>query len=149
MPSPVVDHRPSPAMLRVINPIMRTLLLSPAARLLPDSLGVLEFSGRRTGKRYRVVVGSHDVAGAKAVFTSAPWSRNFRGGAPVVLIQEGRRRHGSGTLIEDPEAVARAFQTVIDEGAPPRALGLEVPDGHRMTGEDVRAVGRVMIRIDA
>ena len=136
-------------MLRVLNPIMRTLLLSPAARVLPNALGVLEFAGRRTGKRYRIVVGAHDLGDAKAVFTSAPWSRNFTAGAPVTLVQEGRRRPGSATLVEDPEAVAQAFQTVFDEGAPPRALGLEVPDGHRMTAEDVRAVQRVMIRIDA
>jgi hypothetical protein len=136
-------------MLRVINPILRTVLSSRAARVLPNSLGVLEFSGRRTGTRYRIVIGAHDLAGAKAVFTSAPWSRNFRGGAPAVLVQEGRRRPGSATLVEDPETVAQAFQTVFDEGAPPRALGLDVPQGHRMTAEDVRAVQRVMIRIDA
>jgi hypothetical protein len=133
----------------VINPIMRTLLLSPAARVLPDALAVLQFSGRRTGKAYRIVVGAHEAPGSRVVFTSAPWARNFKGGAPVTLVQEGRRRPGTGTLVEDPDVVASAFQAVFDDGAPPRALGLEVPDGHRMTGEDVRAVQRVMIRIDA
>jgi hypothetical protein len=148
MASPVVDHRPSPRVLRIINPILRALLLSPAARVLPDALGVLEYAGRRTGKRHRIVVGSHDLDGGKAVFTSAPWSRNFRGGAPATLIQGGRRRPATGTLVDDPEVVARGFRTVLDEGAPSRALGLEVPDRHRMTAEDVRAVQRVMVRID-
>jgi hypothetical protein len=146
--SPVVDHRPSPAMLRVLNPVMRTLLLSPAGRVMPGALAVLHFSGRRSGNAYRIVVGAHEAPGARLVFTSAPWAKNFRGGAPVTLTQKGRRRAATGTLVEDPEVVAQAFQAVFDDGAPARALGLEVPDGHRMTAEDVRAVERVMIRIE-
>jgi hypothetical protein len=146
--SPVVDRRPSPGLLRVMNPILRTLLLSPVARVLPGALGVLQFSGRRTGRTYRIVVGAHELQDARAVFTSARWASNFRGGAPVTLIQEGRSRQATATLVEDPDVVARAFQTVLDEGAPSRALGLEVPEGHRMTAEDVHAVQRVMVRID-
>jgi hypothetical protein len=147
--SPVVDRRPSPAVLRVLNPIMRTLLLSPAARLMPEALAVLAFSGRRTGRRYRIVVGAHEApAGARLVFTSARWAENFRGGAPVTIAGQGPRRTATGTLVEDAEVVASAFQAVFDDGAPARALGLEVPDGHRMTADDVRAVQRVMIRID-
>jgi hypothetical protein len=136
-------------MLRVLNPLMRTLLLSPVARVMPGALAVLQFSGRRSGNAYRIVVGAHEVPGGKAVFTSAPWAKNFRGGAPVTLVEQGRRRTATGTLVEDPEAVASAFQTVFDEGAPPRALGLDVPAGHRMTADDVRRVERVMIRIEA
>jgi hypothetical protein len=132
----------------VLNPIMRTLLRSPVARAMPDALAVVEFSGRRTGRSYRIVVGAHEAPRARLVFTSAPWANNFRGGAPVALIQNGQRRTATGTLVEDPEVVASAFQAVFDDGAPPRALGLEVPDGHRMTAEDVRAVDRVMIRIE-
>jgi hypothetical protein len=149
MASPVVDRRPSPGMLRVINPIARTVLLSPAARLMPEAMAVLEFTGRRTGRTYRIVVGSHEApGGVRLVFTSARWAENFRGGAPATLAGQGPRRTSTGTLVEDPEVVASAYQAVFDDGAPPRALGLELPDGHRMTAEDVRAVHRVMIRIE-
>jgi hypothetical protein len=150
MASPVVDRRPPPAVLRIINPIARTLLLSPAARVMPEAMAVLLFSGRRTGRAYRIVVGAHEApGGARLVFTSARWAENFRGGAPVTVAGQGPRRTTTGTLVGDPEVVAGAFQAVFDDGAPTRALGLEVPDGHRMTAEDVRAVQRVMIRIEA
>jgi hypothetical protein len=134
-------------MLRVANPIMRVFLGSSLGRLARQS-AVLRFAGRRSGRTYRIVVGLHDVDGVPVVFTPARWRVNFRGGAPLIVTHRGRTLAGSGTLIEDPEAVAAAFQRVIDDGVAPRLLGVGVESGHRMTAQDMRAIGRAMVRVE-
>jgi hypothetical protein len=146
--SPVGDQRPPAAVLKVLNPVLRGLIDSPLGRALPGSLVVLEFSGRRSGRRYRIVVGWHDLDGDRAVFTPARWRLNFRGGAPVSVRHKGRTLQGTGTLEEDPEAVAEAFRRVIDAGESPRMLGLRVPAGHRIGAADVRATGRALVRLE-
>jgi hypothetical protein len=134
-------------MLRVANPIMRVFLGSSLGRLARRS-ALLRFAGRRSGRTYRIVVGLHDVDGVPVVFTPARWRVNFRGGAPLTVRHRGRTLTGSGTLIEDPEAVAAAFQRVIDDGVAPRLLGVGVESGHRLTAQDMRDVGRAMVRFE-
>jgi hypothetical protein len=135
-------------MLRIANPVLRALITSPVGRAIPPSLAVLEFTGRRSGRALKVVVNLHEVDGALVVFTPARWRHNFRGGAPVSVVRGGRRLHGTGTLVDDPVAVAAALHSMFASGKSPRTLGLEVPPGHDLTPDDVRAVGRTLIRLD-
>ena len=144
----VSDRRPPPRILRVVNPVVRSLVMSPVGRVMPIPVAVLQFAGRKSGRTYRVVVGWYDVDSANVVFSSGRWGVNFRGGIPVVVIHRGRRLHGTGMLVEDPERVARALQRVLDSGVSARQLGLRVPRGHRLTAEDIRATKRGMIRFD-
>jgi hypothetical protein len=121
---------------------------SPLGRLVRGKLVMLRFSGRKSGRQYEIVVGWHAAGGTRAVFTPARWRLNFRGGAPVEVVHEGRTLTGTGTLVEDPEAVARGLQQAIDAGSKPSLLGITVPDGHKVTPEDVRATGRAMVRLE-
>jgi hypothetical protein len=148
MPEPVADQHPPDAFVRVLNPLLSVLLRSPLARVVHAPLVVLRFSGRRSGREYRVVVGWHEVDGGHVVFSPARWAVNFRGGAPVSVAHGGRTLSGTGTLVEDPAIVASGLQDAIDAGSSPRLLGLTVERGHRVTPADVRAVGRRMIRLD-
>jgi len=132
----------------MINPVMRTFLLSPLARVVSKPIVLLQFAGRKSGRTYRIVVGWHDLDGGKVVFSPAPWTVNFRGGAAVSVTAAGKRSSGTGTLIEDAEIVAAALQEVLDSGTKPRDLGLLVPHGHRVTALDVRTTRRAMIRLD-
>src|SRR5215213_299891 len=143
--SPVTDERPPAALLKVTNPVLRALLSSPLGRVMPGGMSVLEFRGRKTGRQYRIVVSVHDVDGDRVVFTGARWRLNFREGSPVTVRQRGRTLRGTGTLEEDPETVADRFRRVIDAGTSARMLGIGVPEGHRVTAEDVRAVGRTLV----
>lgn len=68
---------------------------------------VLHITGRRTGRRYDIPVGYHDIDGQRTVVTSAGWRRNLRGGADVEVTLRGRRRHARAALVEDPPAVER------------------------------------------
>ena len=143
----IVDRRPPAALLRIANPFMRVFLSSSLGRLAPRN-AVLRFAGRRTGRTYRIVVGLYDLDARPVAFTPAPWRLDFRGGAPVTVHHSGRTRTGSGTLVEDPGAVAAAFQRVIDRGVAPRLLGVRIESGHRLTAQDIRAIGRTMVRIE-
>ena len=145
---PAVRLRPPPKpVLRVLNPVIRRLLLSPLAPRMPAPMAVLEFTGRRSGRRFEVCVGVHEVAGGPVVFTEAPWRRNFAEGRDVVLRRGEQRRAGRGLLVEDPEAVAHALGQAV-ERVGPGGLALRVAPGHHVTHDDLRRLGRSMVRLD-
>jgi hypothetical protein len=132
----------------VVNPVLRSLLMSPAPRVASVPLTVLRFTGGKSGHDYRIVVGCYELDGCRVVFTAAGWRLKFRGTAPLWVAARGRWREGTGTLVEDPEVVAAALQRLLDGGASPAELGLRVARGRRITADDVRASGRAMIRLE-
>jgi hypothetical protein len=146
--APVSDKRPSLRLVRAANTVLRPLMKSRFGGLVRGQLVMLRFAGRKSGREYEIVVGWHDSGGTRAVFTPARWGLNFRGGAPVTVLHEGRTLTGTGTLIEEPEEVARGIQHALDSGSKPSLLGITVPEGHRVTPEDVRATERAMIRLE-
>src|SRR3954447_24411662 len=101
----MTDRRPPKAVLAVMNPLMRALLASPLGRAIPP-FGLLRFRGRRSGRRYAIVVGVHETDGRTLVVTPAQWRLNFSGGAPAELRHRGKTLRRTGTLVADPNAVA-------------------------------------------
>ncbi|MBY5161002.1 hypothetical protein [Salsipaludibacter albus] len=112
---PAVERvRPPKALWdHVVNPLVRTLLRTPAHRLVDDAMLLLCFRGRRTGTPYTIPVGHHDLAGHPAVLTNSGWRVNFRGGHPMAVRWRGRVLPGTGTLEEDPDHVARAYSDLV------------------------------------
>jgi len=141
----VRDARPPAAVIMLLNPIMRRVLRTPLGRLVKP-FALLEFTGRRSGRRYRVPVGWHVIDGTPVVFTPAPWRVNFADATPVEVRHRGQVEAMTGTLVTDPELVASALNTLFAGGAPPRAVGLNMQSGHMVTATDVVAVDRAMIR---
>lgn len=116
---PVEGVEPPRALGRVIGPVLRVLLRSPLHGLLSRQLMLLAFEGRKSRKRYEVVVGRHEVGDTLLVPSGSRWRLNLRGGAPVEVTLGGKRRLGRAELVEDPDAVARAYKKLLD------ALGAE------------------------
>jgi hypothetical protein len=141
----VRDARPPLAVIRVLNPIMRFVLRTPLARLVRP-FALLEFYGRRSGRRYRIPVGWHEADDGPVVLTPAPWRINFAGGATTTVRYRGRAQQMTGSLVTDPLTVASALQSMFASGTAPRSMGLDVPAGHVMTASDVVSVERAMIR---
>jgi hypothetical protein len=133
-------------MVVILNPLLRPLLSSPLGRLVKP-FALLEFRGRRTGRQYRVPVGVHDVDGTLVVSTEAGWRRNFAGGAECTLRHRGRARSMHGTLVTDPEVVARRLAAILASGTRPGTLGLKVTKGHVFTADDVLAVRRELVEL--
>lgn len=140
----VRDARPPLTLVRILNPIMRAVLRTPLA-VLVRPFALIEFTGRRSGKRYLVPVGWHRANDDEVVFSPAAWRVNFEGGIPVTVRYRGRRRAMTGTLVSDPEQVAVALQDLFDAGGSARQVGIAVPGGHTITADDVRHVNRAAI----
>ena len=73
-------------------------------------------TGRRSGRRYTIPVGYHDVGDAIVVMVSdaahRQWWRNFHGGAPATLWLRGRPVAAHGVVVPPSSAEfgARAEQ---------------------------------------
>lgn len=145
MRDPVVERRPPDSILRVVNPVLRRAVGSPLGRALPG-LAVLEFSGSRTGRRYRVVTGWYRLDGQEFAVTPARWRVNFAAGAPLVVTNCGQARSGAGLLVTDPDVVTVTVQRLLDVGTSPTALGLAVARGHRLTSADTERTGKALVQ---
>ena len=141
----VRDARPPAAVLRVTNPILKGLLRTPLGRAIRP-LALIEFLGRRSGRLIRVVVAWHMLDGEPVVITPASWRVNFTDGAPATVRWRGHGQRYVGTLEVDPDAVAKAIDTVLRAGTSARALALRVPTDHVVTGDDVVRTRRAVVR---
>lgn len=139
------DARPPLVLIRLMNPVMRVVLRTPLGRLVRP-FALLEFRGRRTGRLLRVPVGWHHIGGEHVVFTPAPWRANLRDGVPVTVHFRGHRLEMTGTLDDDPDHVATVLQSLADLHGSLRRVGIDIPPGHRITADDIRAVRRALIR---
>jgi F420H(2)-dependent quinone reductase len=152
---PAVERvRPPLLLVRLANPVMRWLLASPLHAAVSSQLLLLHFTGRRTGRRYTVPAGYHDLDGVPSVLTNSGWRLNFRGGADIEVTLRGRRRPVQATLVEDPATVAAVYQGVIDRlgwRAAQRRLGIRVNVGRAPTPDElveaVRTSGLSIVRL--
>jgi hypothetical protein len=157
---PAVEHRPpQKALLRLVNPVFRAVLQSPLHGLLERTfrppLLVLHITGRKSGRRYSIVVGAHDVDGALLVFTGMPWRENARGGTDVEVTRDGVTAPARAILVEDEAAIAGAYATVVRRigwKAARRQVGVKVNVGRVPTYaellEGVRHEHLSVIRLD-
>lgn len=145
---PTVWMQPPPRqVMRVVNPVLRRLLVSRFAFLLPPAMSVLEFTGRRSGRRFSVPVGVHEVRYDLVVFSEAGWRRNFADGREVTVRRGRQRRHGRAVLVEDPAKVAAALGVAVERiGA--RNLAMRTAPGHEITRQDLLRLGRGMLRLE-
>ncbi|OMC44406.1 hypothetical protein [Mycobacterium sp. IS-1264] len=108
--SPAIDvgHPPS-ALLRIVNPMLRSLLRTPLAGSARKQLMVLSFTGRKTGKPYSLPVSAHMIDNDLYALTGAPWKQNFRGGATAEVVYDGKTTTMRGELIRDRAVVSDLY----------------------------------------
>ena len=151
---PVETAEPPKALGYVIGPVMRALLRSPLHGLVSGQLMLLMFSGRRSGKRYEVVVGRHELSGVLVVPSASRWRFNLRGGAPVEVMLGGIRRAGRAELVEDPDEVALVYGELLDKVGIRSAqrVGLRVNVDRKPTRDELKAAlvdhGAVRVILD-
>jgi hypothetical protein len=104
-PSPNVRlSPPPPTLMRLLNPLVRRVLSSRHLGGRIDQIMLLEFTGRRSGRRIRVPVALHLIDGVPMAFTHRPWRLNFAGGAPVTITHRGQSRHGVACCYRPPRS---------------------------------------------
>jgi len=145
MTSTVKRSVPPPTLVRMGNPLVRTLLGSPLHRVLDDSVLVLHLTGRQTGRRYNIPVGYVDMDGKLMVVTIARWRVNLRGRADVEVTRHGCLRPMHALLDEDPASVAVSYQAMIDRigwKKAQRQLGISRPGGRAPTVLELKDAAR-------
>ena len=139
-PPAVQRQKPPEAFIRIANPIFTALLRSPAHGLLDRAFALIHLTGRKTGRRYSIVVARHTIDGVLTVMTSSPWRVNARGGADAEVTSDGRTWRARAELVEDPEVVADAYAAEIDrlgvKGAQ-RQLGISITVDRPPTREEL------------
>ena len=137
-----------PAVVKVLNPVLRTVLGSPLHGVASTFM-VLHVRGRRTGRVYDVPVGRHELDGRLMTFGGGAWKVNLRGGADLEVTIDGRRRAAHAELEDDPERVTEIFDRLLRGLGNKRAnrLGLKVNVDRPPTLEEMRAgtAGRAMV----
>lgn len=96
-----------------INPIVVVMARSILHRVLSHQVVVLEFSGRRSGRRYTLPVSYLRRDGEVLCMTerNGIWWRNLQGAVPVQLTLDGRSVAAiSQVEVEDDEQVAAALR---------------------------------------
>ena len=70
---------------------------------------VVDFTGRKSGRPYSLVLTAHTVDGALYALSGATWKANFRGGAPATVLHDGRSTAMRGELITDTTLVGDLY----------------------------------------
>jgi hypothetical protein len=139
---------PSPALMRVINPVVRRVLSAPRLGRRIGAMMLLEFTGRRTGRTIRIPIALHMIDGVPMVFTDRRWRLNLSGGAPVTVTHRGQVRRGHGVLLQaTPEQVGSALRAALDSGTSPFVLGLKIARSHDPTVADLSAVDLSLVQL--
>lgn len=142
---------PKPVFEYLINPLMKALLRSPVHGLVSDTLLLITYTGRKSGRTYTTPVGYEELDGTLYVTsqTDRVWWKNLRGGAEVEVRLRGDRRVGHAEVIEDNESVADYLLGFVDrhgvDSLSRLALSVrddELPDGPELAVglEDVAVI---------
>jgi hypothetical protein len=70
---------------------------------------ILIFTGRKSGKRYEVVVVYQNLDGTLYIFSATSWSANFIGGAPVALRLRVALVRATARVVDDPALIGRVI----------------------------------------
>lgn len=147
----VEDWRPPAALLRVVNPVLRTVLRSPLHRAVSKDLMLLHVRGRKSGRVYVVPVGRHEHEGQLVASAAGAWRRNLAGGADLEVTLGGQRRPAHGELVDDPQQVAEIFSDLLAKVGLKRAsqLGLKLNVDRAPTTAELRTalVDRNVLRL--
>jgi hypothetical protein len=119
---PAIDTaHPPQLLLRVVNPALRTALRTPGLGAALKDFMVIEFTGRKSGRRFSVPVSAHHLDGGLYVILEAGWKHNFVDGAPADVWLAGKKTPMQGQLVTDPATVADIAHRVATGYGPKKA----------------------------
>jgi hypothetical protein len=133
------------------NPIMVWLLYSHLHWILSGITMVIQYTGRKSGKQYRLPTGYLRVGDTllTASLKRRKWWRNLRGGAQVTLRLQGKDVIGYSTVVEDEQGVVEGIRAFIEhDRRSARMFGLKPDVSGQVKTESLRqaASGRVIVR---
>jgi deazaflavin-dependent oxidoreductase (nitroreductase family) len=103
--------------MKMTNIALSVILRSPFHGRVSETLLLLTFRGRKSGKKYRFPVGYMQEGGGTLVVLTPKmrtWWKNFRDGGPVSVYVQGKKRAGIAKVaLDDEEAVAEGIRTFL------------------------------------
>jgi hypothetical protein len=136
-PSPAVTiSHPPEGLLRAINPIVHLFVRTPLAGGARKQLMVLNFTGRKTGRKFSIPLSAHELDNALYALTSAGWTANFKDGYSTEVLHDGKTTTMRGELIRDPATVADISHRCAESYGPRKAqrlMGLKFRDNRTPT----------------
>ncbi len=97
----------TPTVPPIVNSTMKFILRSPMHGMVSNSILLITFTGRKSGKTYSTPVSYSQHDDEVVVFTHATWWKNLRSGTPVSLRIQGRELQGlPEPVAEDKQAIA-------------------------------------------
>lgn len=79
---------------KILNPTMNALLKSPIHGILSWRIMSVEYTGRKSGKRYATPVSYYKEGNTVYCFTNGKWWNNFREPRDVTLRIKGKQYQG-------------------------------------------------------
>ncbi len=141
-----------PTLARIGNAFPALILRSPLHRLMSGRYAILEFTGRRSGRRYATPIAYLRDGNRVLLSTDSGWQHNLAGGAPVHLRLRGRTVAGDATALVDPKASAAVIRRLVDAIPSYARLASLARENGRVNATEVeRAVehgGRVGITVE-
>lgn len=137
-------------MSSLVNLVPKLLLTSPLHRVVSSRWAIIEFTGRKSGRRFRTPVAYVRDGDRIVLSTDSRWWRNFADAAPVQLRLRGRDVPGTATALADPRESADAIRRLVDAiPSYAKPAGLARQHGRVSDDEITRAVaaGRVGIAV--
>lgn len=108
---PLMSQAPAPNRVPAyVNTMMTLILRSPFHAMVSRQIMLITFTGRKSGRNYTTPISYTRVDNQVMAFTGGRWAHNLRGGAPVVLQLQGRRRTGSALLVDDRPVAVEALR---------------------------------------
>jgi deazaflavin-dependent oxidoreductase (nitroreductase family) len=146
------QHQLPPKPVRmVMNGIMKFILRSPLHGMVSDTIMIITFTGRKSGKTYSTPVTYIQQGSTITCFTRAPWWKNFKEEPQVKLRVRGEVLYGTATPVTDAGKVADGAREFIEQKGLENIerIGVMIDTDRAPTQQElINAVeGRVMIRI--
>ncbi|MBJ7339336.1 hypothetical protein [Mycolicibacterium sp.] len=119
--------QPPQLVMGLLNPTLRTALRIPSIGASLKDFMLIEFTGRKSGRRFSLPISPHHLDGTLYGMAEAGWKHNFADGAPAEVWYAGRKTAMWGQLVTDTATVADIAHRVATGYGPrkaQRAMGL-------------------------
>jgi F420H(2)-dependent quinone reductase len=139
------------ALTKALNVILSAILRSPFHGKLSQRFMLLSFKGRKSGKKYTLVVGYQREGEVLEVISPRNWWKNLRGGnTQVSVLLQGRWYDGVAEAFHGDETVTAGYLRAIQRS--PALIGMyhvEVDETGQPKPESVRQATRAcaLVRI--
>jgi hypothetical protein len=151
---PVSARRPTrpSTSIKPRNWVPAVVLRSPLHRILSSKMLLIEFVGRRSGRRFATPVNYHQGGSTVLITTDSAWFKNFTGGGGHARVHlRGQTHRVRVELVTEPLAAAAGLVTIVRaQPAYGRWTNVRIASSGEPDHADARAEiarGRVLLRL--